>query len=88
MRVVAGLKIWPSKMGRPSASDADLLAGQERAEVAGLERVDGRRVAEALSVPERKRVQSALTKKNVLFLMMGPPSVAPQFLLSSGVFGP
>jgi hypothetical protein len=39
------------------------------------------------SVPERIRVTSRLTKKNVLFLMTGPPTVAPKFRLSSGVLG-
>ena len=46
-RVVAGLKICPAKIGPPERVDADLIARQQRAEVAVLERVDGRRVAEA-----------------------------------------
>jgi hypothetical protein len=87
VRVVAGLKIWPPKIGRPRTSVPIRLLVSSALKSPALNASTGVVLPKPSSVPERKRVQSALMKKNVLFLMMGPPSVAPQFLLSSGVFG-
>jgi hypothetical protein len=85
--VVAGLKIWPSKTGRPSASVPIWRPVRRALKSPVLNASMGVVLPKPSSVPERKRVQSALTKKNVLFLMMGPPTVAPQFLLSRGLLG-
>ena len=77
VRVVAGLKIWPPKIGRPRTSVPIRLLVRSALKSPPLNASMGVVLPKPSSVPERKRVQSALRKKNVLFLMMGPPIVAP-----------
>ena len=86
-RVVEGLKIWPARMGRPSAS-VPICPPRSWLKSPFLNAGIGVVLPKPSRVPERNRVQSTLTKKCVLFLMMGPPSVNPQLLLSSGGLGP
>ena len=83
---MAGLKIWPAEIGRPSTS-TPICWPSSALKSPFLNSSTGVVLPKPSSVPERNFVQSALTKKNVLFLMIGPPTVAPQFLLSSGVLG-
>ena len=68
-------------MGRPSASTPICLPVRSALKSPALKASMGVVLPKPSRVPERNRVQSALTKKNVLFLMMGPPSGDPPVLV-------
>ena len=65
-RVVAGLKIWPPKIGRPSASVPIWLPVSSALKSPLLKASIGVVLPKPGSTPERNRVQSRLVKKNVL----------------------